>query len=135
MTPERVALGLIAQEVWARDPDQVGKKKMRKTRPIEEKETHKWLKSLEAVIELSQEHSEVHFVSLGDREADVYDLFLVERPETVDVLTRAAWDRRVEHPEKYLWASVQAQPVAAEVRVEVPRQGNHPAREARLEVR
>jgi hypothetical protein len=102
ITPERVPLGVIDQQVWARDRDEVGKRAKRKTRPIEQKESQKWLTSLEAVIEASQECPQTHFISVGDREADVYDVFLVDRPTNVDLLIRAAWDRRVEHEEKYL---------------------------------
>jgi hypothetical protein len=135
LTPERVPLGLLAQEVWARDPEAVGLRHTRKSRPIEEKESHKWLTSLAAVIEAHQDCPQSHFVSVGDREADVYDLFLVERPAGVDLLVRAAWDRRVEHPEKYLWATVAAQPVVATLTVQVPRRDQQPARTATLTVR
>ena len=38
-TPERVPLGLLAQEVWARDPEKVGQRATRKQRRIEEKES------------------------------------------------------------------------------------------------
>ena len=48
-TPERVPLGLLAQQVWARDPDDVGKRARRKQLPISQKESQKWLTSLEAV--------------------------------------------------------------------------------------
>ena len=60
------------------------------------------------------------FVSVGDREADVYDLFVAERAAGVDLLVRAAWDRRVAHEERYLWAAVLAQPVAEIFTVSVP---------------
>jgi hypothetical protein len=43
---------------------------------------------------------DTHFVSVGDREADVYDLFLVARPAGVDLLVRAAQDRKADHVEK-----------------------------------
>jgi hypothetical protein len=135
ITPERVPLGVIDQQVWARDPEPVGKRQERKQRPIEQKESQKWLNSLRAVIEASQECPETHFVSVGDREADVYDLFLVERPTNVDLLIRAAWDRRVEHEEKYLWAHVEAQPAAATVEVDVAKRGDQPARRATVQVR
>ena len=49
-TPERVPLGLLAQQVWARDPDDVGKRTRRKQLPISQKESQKWLTSLEAVV-------------------------------------------------------------------------------------
>jgi hypothetical protein len=40
-TPERVPLGLVAQEVWARDPEQVGQRATCRHRRIEEKESYK----------------------------------------------------------------------------------------------
>lgn len=135
MTPERVPLGILAQQVWARDPDDVGKRARRKHLPLCEKESLKWVTSLEAVMEESLEHPQTHFISIGDREADVYDLFLVSRPGNVDVLVRAAWNRRVEHPEQYLWAKAAAQPVAAVVTLEIPKRKDQPARQATVEVR
>ncbi len=48
-TPERVPVGLLAQQVWARDPNDVGKRHRRKQLPISQKESQKWLTSLEAV--------------------------------------------------------------------------------------
>ena len=134
-TPERVALGLLAQAVWARDPQAVGQRATRKQRPIAEKESYKWVESLEAVQEARHACPQTHFVSIGDREADVYDLLAAERPAGVDVLIRAAWDRRVEHPEKYLWALVSAWPVATTLTVQVPRHEGQPARQATVSLR
>jgi Transposase DNA-binding/Transposase Tn5 dimerisation domain len=134
-TPERVPLGLLAQEVWARDPEKVGQRATRKQRAIGEKESGKWLRSLAAVNEAQHECPQTHFVSVGDREADVYDLFIAERAVGVDLLVRAAWDRRVVHEERYLWATVLAQPVAEILSVHVPRHGEQPARTAVLTLR
>jgi hypothetical protein len=134
-TPERLPLGIVAQAVWARDPWTVGQRVTRKQRPIAAKESYKWLASLEAVAEARQACPQTHWVSVGDREADVYDLFVAERPAGVDLLVRAAWDRRVEHPEQYWWATVSAWPVAATLTVHVPRQAGQPARQATVSVR
>jgi len=134
-TPERVPLGLLAQAVWTRDPEAVGQRATRKQRPIAQKESQKWLTSLAAVGEAAHECPQTHFISLGDREADVYDLFVAERPAGVDLLVRAAWDRRVAHPERYLWARVLAQSVAATLSVHVPGQADRPARQATLALR
>lgn len=134
-TPERVPLGLLAQKVWARDPAKVGQRATRKQRPVAEKESCKWLRSLAAVNEARHECPRTHFISVGDREADVYDLFVAERAEGVDLLVRAAWDRRVAHDERYLWATVRAQPVAEIFSVPVPRHGEQPARTAVLTLR
>lgn len=135
LTPARVPLGLVAQQVWARDPEETGKRASRKCRPITEKESHKWLTSVEAVIEAHARCPQTRFVCIGDREADVYDLFLQERPSGVDLLVRASWNRRVDHAERYLWAKVEAQPVAATLTVRVPRRGLQPARQATVTVR
>jgi len=135
VTPERVPLGLVAQGVWARDPEAVGQRVTRRQRPIGEKESRKWVDSLAAVNEARHECPQTQWVSVGDREADVYDLFIAERAAGVDLLIRAAWDRRVAHEERYLWATVLAQPVAEIYTVQVPRRGDQPARAAVLTLR
>jgi Transposase DNA-binding/Transposase Tn5 dimerisation domain len=134
-TPERVPLGLLAQEVWARDPEVVGQRATRKQRPLREKESRKWLQSVAAVNAARQECPATAFVSVGDREADVYDLFVMEREAGVNLLVRAAWDRRVAHEERYLWATVLAQPATEIVSVSVPRHKEQPARTAVLMLR
>jgi Transposase DNA-binding/Transposase Tn5 dimerisation domain len=134
-TPERVPLGLLAQQVWARDPHDIGKRARRKQLPMSQKESHKWLTSLAAVCDAHEACPTTRFVSLGDREADVYDLLATERPAGVELVIRAAWDRCVSAPERYVWATVAAQPVLEQLRLPVPRRGVQPAREATLALR
>ena len=134
-TPERVPLGLLAQQVWARDPNEVGKRARRKQLPISQKESQKWLTSLEAVCSARDECPTPRFVSVGDREADVYDVLAAERPEGVELLIRASWDRCVRAPERYVWATVAMQPVVERLLLQVPRRGPQPAREATLALR
>lgn len=135
VTPERVPLGLVAQQVWARDPAEVGKRARRKQLPIAQKESQKWLTSLDAVFTAQAECPETRFVSVGDREADVFDLLAAARPAGVELLIRAAWNRCVEAPECYVWATVEAQPVRTHLVVQVPRRGPQPAREATVALR
>lgn len=135
ITPERVPLGLLAQQVWARDPNDIGKRARRKQLPISQKESQKWLGSLEAVFTAQDCCRATRFVSVGDREADVYDVLAAERPAGVELLIRAAWDRCVSAPQRYVWAAVAAQPVVSEIVVHVPRRGTQPAREATLALR
>ena len=135
ITPERVPLGLLAQQVWARDPNDTGKKARRKQRPIAQKESQKWLGSLEAVCHAQASCPATRMVSVGDREADVYDLLAAERPDGVDLLIRASWNRCVQTPQRYVWDTVEAQPVVARLTLQVPRRGAQPAREATLSLR
>jgi transposase-like protein/transposase Tn5 family protein len=134
ITPERVPLGLLQQQVWARDND-LRRNQDHKQRPIEEKESQKWLSSLDCVIAARAECPATHFVSVGDREADVYDLFLLDRPSGVDLLIRAAQDRKAEHEEKYLWAVMATAPVAATVTIHIGARAGRAAREANLKIR
>ena len=134
ISPDRVPLGLLQQQVWARDPA-TPHQHDHKTRPVAEKESQKWLTSLESVITARAACPDTHFISMGDREADVYDLFLVERPVGVDLLVRAAQDRKADDPEGYLWAAMATAPVTATVTLQLKTRGAQPARKADLTVR
>jgi Transposase DNA-binding/Transposase Tn5 dimerisation domain len=135
ITPERVPLGLLAQQVWARDPNDIGKRARRKQLPISQKESQKWLHSLDAVFTAHDCCPTSRLVSVGDREADVYDVLAAPRPAGVDLLIRASWNRCVKAPQRYVWDTVEAQPVAAQLCLHVPRRGPQPAREATLALR
>jgi len=135
LTPERVPLGLLAQQTWTRPPEEAGKKHTRRARAIAQKESHKWLTSVQAVSAAKAACPQTHFISVGDAEADVYDLFLLQRPAGVDLLVRAAQDRRLAEPDQQrLRAALAARPVAATMTLAVPRQGTRPARTATLAV-
>ena len=136
ITPERVVLGILQEQVWARDTETYARAKDHKLRTIEEKESAKWLISLDSVIEAHNRLPDTHFVSVGDREADIYELFVKERPAGVDLLVRATQDRRLvkaEHPT--LWKALAARSLAATLELRVPRTKKHPARTAQIEVR
>ena len=68
-------LGLLDVQCWARDGAQFGKRHRRKDLPIEEKESVKWLKSFRQVAEVQRRTPSTRLVSVGDREADIYELF------------------------------------------------------------
>jgi hypothetical protein len=135
VTPDRLPHGLLAQETWVRDPANVGKRAQRRGLPIAEKESHKWLTSLQAVNAAAVACPTTHFVSIGDREADVYDLFLETRPANVDLLVRAAWDRRTRGDAPRLWACLAAAPEQVTAQVDLARRGDQAPRQATLTVR
>ena len=79
------------------------------------------------MIAAHQTNPNTHFVSVGDREADVYDLFMKPRPEGVYLLIRATRDRRLEEGEnRYLWAALQSTPAVAKMEIRVPRRQKQP---------
>ena len=140
-TPEGTPLGLLDVQCWARDPDDVGKKHRRHQLPIEEKESKKWLVSYRAVAEIQKVCSDTMLVSVGDREADVYELFheATQDPTGPKLLIRAERTRQrkvIEEDNKTeLWKRMDAEPVAGLIDVTVPRRGSRPARTARVQVR
>src|SRR3712207_410879 len=70
ITPERVPLGLLAQQVWARDPATFAQQPNHKQRRIDEKESQKWLTSLAAVAELRAACPSTQVVSVGDARSE-----------------------------------------------------------------
>lgn len=134
LTPDHGPLGLLQQQVWARDPA-VRRQQNHKSRPLAEKESQKWVTSLDAAIAARTACPDTHIISVGDREADGYDLFLQERPIGVDLLVRAAQNRTVDGPERVLWATMATAPVAATVEIQLGARGAQPTRLATLTVR
>jgi len=136
-TPAGLALGLIDAQVWARDRAAFGKKHKRKELPIEAKESHKWIRSFEAASELQKRLPNTTVVSVGDREADVYELFARAQssPDNARLLVRAQWNRHTESEPGGLWDHLLKQPVHATEVLKLPRAHNRPARQALLEVR
>jgi hypothetical protein len=136
-TPEGTPLGLLNVQCWARDPKQAGKKHRRHQLPIQEKESIKWLVSYQAVAEVQKLCSDTMLVSVGDREADLYDLFhqAVQDPCGPRLLVRAERTRQRKVEQDNLWQKMAAEPVAGWLEVAVPRRGSRRARRARLQVR
>lgn len=77
----------------------------------------------------------VRVVTVADREADIYELFQAQRRPGAELLIRAAWDRRVAHPQQHLWATLHATPVQGHPVVALPKTKQRKARNAHLTVR
>lgn len=137
-TTQGTAMGLVDVQVWARDPKQFGKSAKRYERPIEQKESYKWLKSFQGAARLQRQlGSATTVVSVGDREADIYELFLSAQkdPFNPKLLVRAESDRRLQDANMCLWQYLETQPVAGERLLRIPKRNGRAARDARLEIR
>lgn len=130
-------LGLVDVQCWVRDGEDFGKADQRHQLPLEAKESVRWLRSLEAVAALQARCPKTRWVGVGDREADIYELFVWARQESgrPAVLVRALRDRLLSQEQGHLWEKVCASPVAGTIDLKVPRRGSQPARQAVLEVR
>jgi hypothetical protein len=137
MTEQGVPLGLIDAQCWPRDPGEFGKKALRGTTPIEDKESWRWIKGYQALEVVQKRNPHIQLVSVGDREADIYELFeeALREPGSAKLLVRARHDRKVQDEQQRLFDTIRAQPVAGYQPVHLPRQSNRPSREAQLAIR
>lgn len=132
-----VPLGVLSQQTWARDPATHGIGAQRNARPTADKESLKWLTALDA----SHRHlpATVTTVTIADREADAYDLFVADRRPQAHLLIRARHDRALVGEAAHLRAHLAAQPVADTRTVTLPRRHTKatttPARPATLALR
>jgi Transposase DNA-binding/Transposase Tn5 dimerisation domain len=134
-TPTRLPLGVLGLRLWARDPQQPQRRTTRRARPIEDKESYKWIDSVHAIAALKTQLPGTRLVSVADRESDVFEFFTQAQALGVDVLTRAAWDRNVKGPEGLLFAALAAAPVVTHKQLALPARGKRKARTAKLEIR
>jgi hypothetical protein len=136
-TPEGLSLGLLDAQVWARSPQSFGKKAQRHQLPIEQKESFKWLTSFTAAAAAQRELAHTQVVSVGDREADIFELFALalRRTDQPHLLVRAEHNRLLAEGHQPLWETVAAQVVVGYQEVHSSRRPGHTARVARLAVR
>ena len=69
-------LGLLDVQCWVRDPEEFGKKHQRHELPLEAKESVRWLRSLQALEQRQAACPQTRLIGVGDREADIYELFV-----------------------------------------------------------
>jgi hypothetical protein len=134
---EGTPLGVIDAQSWARNPEEFGKKKERKSLPIEQKESYKWLKSFHVATATAKACHDTTVVSVGDREADLFELFALadKTPNAPYLLVRAVHDRKLAEEQGQLLEHMSRCPVVGVQELLVPRRGSRPARTVQLSIR
>jgi hypothetical protein len=108
VTPEHLALGVVDAEVWARasiglhkEPAQ--KRAERRAKPIEEKESFRWVEGYRAACRVAAAAPGTLVVSLADSEGDIYEYLLEARAAPgvarASFIIRAGQDRALAGPE------------------------------------
>lgn len=119
------------------------------SRPIEEKESYRWLRTVEDLAEISQWIAQTQLIVVGDRESDLFELFDYRRRKArnIHLLVRAHYNRCLEDGSAKLFDHLKALPAMGQAQIEVPRQREKkgkrtkpgqialPARQARVELR
>jgi hypothetical protein len=125
---DNAILGLVSSQMLERDG---GRRGARRERPIEEKESFRWLQGADEAASVCAGAREITVVA--DREGDIYEAFAL-RPDGVELLVRAAQDRGLEDGGK-LFETLDALPEAGQADVDFPAQPGLGARTVRLAVR
>jgi Domain of unknown function (DUF4338)/Transposase Tn5 dimerisation domain/Transposase DNA-binding len=135
-TPGGLPLGVLDIEAWARDPAEFGKSKNCNSKPIEDKESNKWLTALKPIAAAAARCPNTRVVTLADREADIYEYLLDAHQRGLETVVRAKEkNRRLDGEVLKLWPHMLARPNAGTIELTVPRHGKEPARPATLNVR
>lgn len=79
--------------------------------------------------------SAIQVVTIGDSEADIFDLFSLKRPENSHLLIRGTHNRKVDHCAKYLHLAIRQIEPSGKLSVEVKRSPEQSARTAILTIR
>lgn len=132
VTTEGTPLGIIDQKIFARQSRSesalynVGGKKIHDTLPVEEKESYRWIESLETTMKVSDK---TRIVTVCDRECDFYDFFQFAQRNGATVLIRASQNRIVNKSSRYseisglkLWDHILSKPTAGTYTIDISTQ-------------
>ena len=136
-TEDGTPLGVLDAQCWARDPNQRGKRYQRKELSLEQKESVKWLRSFNKLAEIQKLCPETMLVSVGDRESDIYELFLeaTREPEAPKLLVRSEKTRNRRVEQEHLWDYMASREADGALQIHIPRQGSRTARDIWVEIR
>jgi hypothetical protein len=99
LTPDGTPLGTLQATNWAREEGTPSRSKLpsrkRVSIPIEQKESYRWVTTLEYTQRLAAERPQTQFVCVADSEADIYELLVAGMAETRNAnwIVRACHDR------------------------------------------
>jgi hypothetical protein len=89
-------LGLLWEKEWVRPAEEHGKKHRRKQKPTEEKESGKWLETIDKT-NISKRLNGVRCIYLCDRESDIYEFFVKAEIESVTYICRRIQNRTIQN--------------------------------------
>lgn len=146
VTPERLCLGLVGDEQFARTPESLGKTAERELLPIDEKESLRWLTGYRLACEVAAKCTETQIISVADREADIHDVFVECQQRALpraDFIIRAQVNRCLTERDpkargqvyRKIRDEVQQSPLLGTRVVELSQTPKRAARQATLEIR
>jgi hypothetical protein len=129
ITPERLCLGVLDQWTWARDAQDHGGKdrQHRLKRPLEEKESFRWLEGYRRICDLQTVLPQTRLVYVADRDSDLFELFEQGQTGEAAWLIRGIQDRRLTDG-RHLWEAIEEAGVVGMLEFDLPAGSDRPAR-------
>ena len=96
VTPDKLCRGVMGADFFDREPETLGKADERSSLPLEQQESFRGLEGYRPACGLAAECPQTQIVSVADREADLYDIFVeAQQPSgpRADGIIRARVDR------------------------------------------
>jgi len=129
-TPDGTPLGTVSAAAWTREEESVNAGLSRAERaaiPIEQKESNRWVVTLQKAKEVAERCPATQLVCVADSEADIYEVLAetTREPGRIDWIVRACQNRAVRGEsdeifgEKYIRECVLQQPVLFERTIHV----------------
>jgi len=132
-----VPIGLLGQHYWSRPVEQPAVPPNRE-RPIEEKESYKWLRGIEtaeAALLSLPELERPRLIHVMDREGDIHEVLQRITDSPHGAVIRCVQNRSVDGPINKSIQAVRAAPLLGIHRIDVPANHGQPRRKARCELR
>ena len=121
VTPEGLPLGVVRTSFDAPEPRQG------KAVSAEEKKSFRWIEGLRDCVALSEALPNTRVISVCDREADIFELFVEQqRTPAVDLVVRAKHNRRLAGDKRRLFDAVRATAIRGRVELQVDRRSARP---------
>lgn len=136
--PDRVLLGLLDQHWWARDPNEKTSQQ-RKNRPIEDKESFKWIRGIRGARQALERNlapgERPRLMHVMDREGDIHEVFQEIDGSGDGAVIRCVQNREIEGEIARAHAAVRSAPLLGTHTIDVPKGPKQPARQAVVELR
>jgi hypothetical protein len=132
VTTSGLPLALLNQIIWSREASELGKSARRKQKPFEEKESYKWYRGIGSVNTLL--NKEIKKIHIGDRDADIYELFFSEPDAQSDLLIRARHNRKIAEGSQ-LWQHIGGQKAAGTEEIIIPDRTGKRKKKVTVEIR
>lgn len=134
-----VVAGMLHQAFWARPPEDEPHNGDQRQRPIEDKESYKWIEGIEAAREAINNGLPVaqrpRLLHIFDREGDIHEVLQRVSDSPDAAIIRAAQNRSIDGEVHRAFAAVAGSPLIGIHRLEVSARHGAKKRNAQLELR